>query len=463
MDLFLIPFLFSIFLFLPTSSSSSTITLPLTTFPSIPLTDHPWKTINYLISASLNRAQHLKAPQTKSNTSIQNVSLFPRSYGAYSISLAFGTPPQNLSFVFDTGSSLVWFPCTAGYRCSNCSFPNVDAATIPRFLPKLSSSAKIIGCRNPKCAWIFGPNLNSTCRNCNPKSRNCSDSCPGYGIQYGSGATAGFLLSETLDFPKKRVPDFLVGCSVLSVHQPAGIAGFGRGPESLPSQMRLKRFSYCLVSRRFDDSPVSSPLVLDSGSESDESKSNSLIYAPFRENPSGSNAAFREYYYLSLRRILIGRKPVKFSYKYLVPDSTGNGGAIIDSGSTFTFLDKPIFEAVAEELEKQLVKYPRAKGVEAQSGLRPCFDISKEESVKFPELVLKFKGGAKLSLPPVNYLALVTDAGVVCLTMMTDVAVVGGGGGPAIIFGAFQQQNVLVEYDLARDRIGFRKQRCTSN
>lgn len=154
---------------------------------------------------------------------------------------------------------------------------------------------------------------------------------------------------------------------------------------------------------------------------------------------------------------------MKFPYKYLVPDSTGNGGAIIDSGSTFTFLDKPIFEAVAEELEKQLVKYPRAKGVEAQSGLRPCFDISKEESVKFPELVLKFKGGAKLSLPPVNYLALVTDAGVVCLTMMTDVAVVGGGGGPAIIFGAFQQQNVLVEYDLARDRIGFRKQRCTSN
>lgn len=464
MEFFLIPFLLSIVLLLSASSSSSstTVTLPLTVFPSLPFA-HPWKNIKHLVSASLARAQHLKTPKTKSNTSIQNVALFPRSYGAYSISLAFGTPPQSLSLVFDTGSSLVWFPCTAGYRCSNCSFPNVDAATIPKFIPKLSSSARIIGCRNRKCSWIFGPNLKSSCRSCSPRSRKCSDTCPGYGIQYGSGATAGFLLSETLDFPEKRVPDFLVGCSVLSVHQPAGIAGFGRGPESLPSQMGLKRFSHCLVPRQFDDSPVSSPLVLDSSSESGESKNNSLIYAPFRENPSGSNAAFREYYYLTLRRILIGRKPVKFPYKYLVPNSAGNGGAIIDSGSTFTFLDKPIFEAVAEELEKQLVKYPRAKGVEAESGLRPCFDISKEESVEFPELILKFKGGATLALPPSNYLALVADTSVVCLTMITDVTFLGGGGGPAIIFGAFQQQNVLVQYDLAKERIGFRKQRCTGN
>lgn len=379
------------------------------------------------------------------------------------MSLRFGTPPQNLSFVFDTGSSLVWFPCTARYVCSNCSFPNSEASSIPKFIPKLSSSAKIIGCRNPKCAWIFGPDLKSRCRNCNPKSRNCSDSCPGYGIQYGSGATAGFLFSETLHFPERRVPDYLVGCSVFSVHQPAGIAGFGRGPESLPSQMRLKRFSYCLVSRRFDDLPVSSPLVLNSGSESGESKTNGLIYAPFRENPSGSNAAFREFYYLSLRRILIGGKPVKFPYRYLVPNSAGNGGAIIDSGSTFTFLDKPIFEAVAGELEKQMEKYPRSTIVEAQSGLRPCFDISKDETAEFPELVLKFKGGAKLALPAANYLALVTDSNVVCLTMMTDEGVGGvggGGGGPAIIIGAFQQQNVLVEYDLTKERIGFLKQKC---
>ncbi|TYK07446.1 aspartic proteinase nepenthesin-2-like [Cucumis melo var. makuwa] len=460
MEFLPIPFLFSIFLLLPTSSSSS-ITLPLTTFPSIPFTD-PLKTINHLLSASLSRAQHLKSPQSKSNTSTENVSLFPRSYGAYAVSLAFGTPPQNLSFIFDTGSSLVWFPCTAGYRCAHCSFPHVDPATISKFVPKLSSSVKIVGCRNPKCAWIFGPNLKSRCRNCNPKSRKCSDSCPGYGIQYGSGATAGILLSETLDLQNKRVPDFLVGCSVMSVRQPAGIAGFGRGPESLPSQMRLKRFSHCLLPRGFDDSPVSSPLVLDSGPESDESKTKSFIYAPFQENPSRSNTAFREYYYLSLRRILIGGKPVKFPYKYLVPDSTGKGGAIIDSGSTFTFLDKPIFEAIAGELEKQLVKYPRAKDIEAKTGLRPCFNISKEEeSAEFPEVALKFKGGGKLSLPPENYLVMVTDANVVCLTMMTNAEVVGVGGGPAIIFGAFQQQNVLVEYDLAKQRIGFRKQKCT--
>ncbi|KAJ6778507.1 hypothetical protein OIU74_002323 [Salix koriyanagi] len=92
-------------------------------------------------------------------------------------------------------------------------------------------------------------------------------------IQYGSGSTAGLLLSETLDFPnQKTIPDFLVGCSILSTRQPEGIAGFGRSPESLPSQLGLKKFSYCLVSHAFDDTPTSSDLVMHTGSGSGDTK-----------------------------------------------------------------------------------------------------------------------------------------------------------------------------------------------
>ncbi|KAK9921422.1 hypothetical protein M0R45_029931 [Rubus argutus] len=440
--------LFSLFLL---AFSSSKLTLPLSPLAQHPSSD-PIQTLSLLASASISRAHHIKRP--KSNSSLTKIPLYPHSYGGYSISLSFGTPPQTSSFVMDTGSSLVWFPCTSRYFCLRCSFPNIDPSKIPTFIPKLSSSSRIVGCQNPKCAWILGPEVNSECQN------SSGSGCPRYYLQYGLGSTSGLLLSESLDLPGKIVPDFLVGCSILSIRQPAGIAGFGRGPESLPSQMGLTKFSYCLISRRFNDGPESSDLVLHSDSNSDEDDYGGISYTPFQKNPGASNTAYREYYYLALRKIVVGGKHVKIPYKYLVPGSDDNGGTIVDSGSTLTFMERPVFEVVADAFAAQ-VKYTRAKDIENRTGLKPCFDISKEESVEFPELVFQFKGGAKMALPLSNYFSLITSSGVVCLTIVTD-GVVGPvmAVGPAVILGNFQQQNFYVEYDLEHERFGFRKQLC---
>ncbi|KAG7017489.1 Aspartyl protease family protein 2, partial [Cucurbita argyrosperma subsp. argyrosperma] len=435
-------------------ADTNPITLPLSSFPHHSSSD-PLQTLNFLASASQNRAHQIKAPKSKSN-SVSKSPLSPHSYGAYSTPLSFGTPSQTLHLIFDTGSSLVWLPCTSKYLCSECSFPKIDPARIPRFIPKLSSSSKLVGCQNPKCAWIFGPDVKSQCRSCNPKTENCTQTCPAYVVQYGSGSTAGLLLSETLDFPNKKITNFVVGCSFLSIHQPSGIAGFGRGSESLPSQMGLKKFAYCLASRKFDDSPHAGELILDSSG----AKTSGLTYTPFRQNPSVSNHAYKEYYYLTIRKIFVGNKAVKVPYKYLVPGPDGNGGSIIDSGSTFTFMDKPVFEAVAQEIEKQLANRTRATDVESLTGLRPCFDISKDKSVEFPELTFHLKGGAKWALPLSNYFALVSSSGVACLTVVTHKAAESGGG-PSIILGAFQQQNFYVEYDLVNQKIGFRQQTCS--
>ncbi|KAL0555291.1 hypothetical protein IC582_009234 [Cucumis melo] len=434
-------------------SNSNPITLPLNSSPHLSSSD-PLQALTFLASASKNRAHRIKTP--KSN-SVSKSPLSPHSYGAYSTPLSFGTPQQTLHLIFDTGSSLVWFPCTSRYLCTECSFPKIDPTGIPRFVPKLSSSSKLVGCQNPKCAWIFGPDVKSQCRSCNPKTENCTQTCPAYVVQYGSGSTAGLLLSETLDFPNKKIPNFVVGCSFLSIHQPSGIAGFGRGSESLPSQMGLKKFAYCLASRKFDDSAHSGQLILDSSGV----KTSGLTYTSFRQNPSVSNHAYKEYYYLNIRKIIVGNQAVKVPYKYLVPGPDGNGGSIIDSGSTFTFMDKPVLDVVAQEFEKQLANRTRATDVETLTGLRPCFDISKEKSVEFPELIFQFKGGAKWALPLNNYFALVSSSGVACLTVVTHNTEDGGGGGPSVILGAFQQQNFYVEYDLVNERLGFRKQTCT--
>ncbi|KAJ6361906.1 hypothetical protein OIU78_002332 [Salix suchowensis] len=407
------------------ATATATITIPLSAPSSTKLnisSKNPWGAVYHLASLSLSRAHHIKSPKT--NLSLIKTPLFPRSYGGYSISLSFGTPPQTTKLVMDTGSSLVWFPCTSRYLCSKCDFPNIEAAGIPTFMPKLSSSSNLIGCKNKKCSWLFGPKIQSRCQECDPTTQNCTQACPPYVLQYGSGSTAGLLLSETLDFPdKKTIPGFLVGCSLFSIRQPEGIAGFGRSPESLPSQLGLKKFSYCLVSHAFDDSPASSDLVLDTGS---------------------------------------GDTHVKLPYKFLVPGSDGNGGTIVDSGTTFTFMEKPVYELVAQEFEKQMTHYTVATEVQNHTGLRPCFNISGEKSVSAPELIFQFKGGAKMALPTANYFSFV-DSGVICLTIVSDSVVGSGfGGGPAIILGNYQQRNFHVEFDLENERFGFKQQNCVS-
>ncbi|XP_075509542.1 putative aspartyl protease At4g16563 [Primulina tabacum] len=446
-------FLFFYFLTLISVSSTRTTTLSLTPSAAAPPLTNPWQRLSHLAAASASRAHHLKHPKT--NISNTNVPVFPRSYGGYSISLRFGTPPQTLSFVMDTGSSLVWFPCTPRYSCSSCNFQNVK--NVSTFIPKSSSSSKIVGCKNRKCGWIF-PDVQ--CRNCDNRSTTCTEFCPPYIIQYGSGSTTGLLLSETLFFEEKSVDNFIVGCSLFSSRQPSGIAGFGRGPESLPAQMGLKKFSYCLVSHRFDDNPVSSDLLLVGGAGGTEKKSG-INYTPFGRNPTTGNSAFQDYYYVTLKRITVGGIEVKVPRKFLRPDSFGKGGAVLDSGTTFTFMENHIFEPIAQEFEKQVRKnYSRAVEIENQSGLRPCFNVSGEKSFTLPELSFHFKGGKRMELPLADYYSFLGDS-VVCLTMVTNNPDDGGiGPGPAIILGNYQQQNFYVEYDLENSRLGFRGELC---
>ncbi|KAF3953977.1 hypothetical protein CMV_020631 [Castanea mollissima] len=443
----------------------SSTTIPISHFHKYPL-PLPYQNLNYLASSSLTRAHHLKNPQTTTTTTTP---IFSHSYGAYSISLSFGTPSQTLPFLLDTGSDFTWFPCTHHYRCDNCSFSssttNPHQSPILPFIPKLSSSSKILGCLNPKCSWIH--RSNTQCKDCKQSSNNCTQICPPYLILYGSGSTGGIALSETLNLPNNTVHNFLVGCSVFSSFQPAGIVGFGRGLSSLPSQLGLNKFSYCLLSHHFDETTTTSSLVLDNSSN--KSQGLNLSYTNFVKNPKlADKPAFSVYYYVPLRHISVGGQRIKVPYRYLSPQLDGSGGAIVDSGTTFTFMSREVFELVAAEFGRQVKKQVRAEGVEAMTGLRPCFNVSKEmKTVSFPELRFHFKGGAEMALPLENIFAIAWEdekgsGGVACLTVVTD-GVAGERelvGGPSIILGNFQMQNFHVEFDLRNDRFGFRQQSC---
>lgn len=439
----------------------SSITIPLShSYTNQNPNQDSFQKLNHLVSNSITRAHHLKHPKISPTNSIATATttpVFSHSYGGYSISLSFGTPPQTLSFVMDTGSNFVWFPCTTHYLCKNCSFSS-SLPKISPFIPKQSSSTKIIGCNNPKCSWIHPTKLQ--CPDC--KNRNCSQICPPYLILYGSGTTGGIALSETLHLHGLTVPNFLVGCSVYSSRQPAGIAGFGRGLSSLPNQLGLSKFSYCLLSHKFDDTTESSSLILDSEFDS-EKKTTALVYTPLLKNPKvEGKPAFSVYYYVGLRRISVGDRFVKIPYKYLSPTEDGNGGTIIDSGTTFTFMSSEAFELLSNEFVSQVKNYKRDLLVENLTGLKPCFNVSGAKTVDLPQLTLHFKGGADVELPLENYFALVGGGELTaCLTVVSDgVQEPEAAGGPGIILGNFQMQNFHVEYDLRNERIGFKRESC---
>ncbi|WCJ41889.1 Eukaryotic aspartyl protease family protein [Euphorbia peplus] len=441
-------------------SLASSISIPLSlSHDSSYTTQNPVQNLNQLVLSSLARARHLKYPPAHHDhphPATAKTQVFSHGYGGYSISLSFGTPPQTMSFVMDTGSDFVWFPCTNHYLCKNCTFHS-SVGKISPFIPKKSSSTKIIGCKNPKCSWVHYAKLQ--CPQCSNNTKTCSQICPPYLILYGSGSTGGIALSETLHLNGLTVPNFLAGCSVFSSRQPAGIAGFGRGPSSLPNQLGLSKFSYCLISHKFDDTPKSSLLVLDSGYKNDK-KTSELMYTPFVDNPKVKDKPeFSVYYYIGLRRISVGSRNVKIPYKYLTPGKDGNGGTVIDSGTTFTYMAKDALEKLSSEFISQVKNYKRAVQVEQLTGLRPCFNVAGAKRLDFPKLTLHFKGGSDLELPTENYFAFV-GRGVACLTVVTDGVGPDLSVGPGIILGNFQMQNFEVEYDLRNKRLGFKKQLC---
>ncbi|XP_020081695.1 probable aspartyl protease At4g16563 [Ananas comosus] len=350
-----------------------------------------------------------------------------------------------------------------------------SSSPLPTFLPKSSSSSRLISCSNPSCLWIHPPRLLSRCRMRNSSSHAARPQlCPPYLLLYATGSTAGLLLADTLALPSRSLPGFVLGCSLFSDRQPpTGLAAFGRGAPSFPAQLGLNRFSYCLLSRRFDDdADVSGSLILGGGGGGGGDGDEGLSFVPFLRG-APSFPPFPAYYYVGLRRITVGGRRVRLPRRALVPDTAGSGGAIVDSGTTFTYLNPAAFAPLAAALLDRVAgRLNRSAAAERRTGLRPCFTLPQSPpraptaaaaELGLPELALHFNGGVDMRLPVENCFVLAgpatAAAEAVCLAVVSGDD--GGGAGPWIILGSFQQQNYYMVYDLEKDRLGFRPQSCS--
>ncbi|KAL7158920.1 hypothetical protein ABFS83_02G175600 [Erythranthe nasuta] len=344
--------------------------------------------------------------------------------GEYFTRLGVGTPAKYVYMVLDTGSDVVWIQCSPCRKCYTQSDPVFD--------PKKSKTFSGVACGSPLCRRLDSPGCGS--------QRKCL-----YQVSYGDGSfTVGDFSTETLTFRRRRVKNIALGCGHdnegLFVGA-GGLLGLGRGKLSFPTQAGRrfgKKFSYCLVDRSASSKPSS--LLF-----GESAVSRKAVFTPLLTNPK-----LDTFYYVGLNGMSVGgaRVPgITASLSKL--DASGNGGVIVDSGTSVTRLNRPAYVALRDAFRAGASNLKRGPDF---SLFDTCFDLSGKTEVKVPTVVMHFSG-ADVSLPASNYLIPVDSNGKFCF------AFAGTMSGLSII-GNIQQQGFRVVFDLASNRVGFTANGC---
>ncbi|CAL5013702.1 unnamed protein product [Urochloa decumbens] len=359
----------------------------------------------------------------------------------YLIHLGIGTPPQPVVLTFDTGSDLTWTQCQP---CLSC----FDQA-LPHFALSQSSTFGHFLCESAECQhlpyWSCGgrPWGNGSCV---------------YTYFYGDKSlTNGRLGFDTFTFAgsgtgrPSSVPGQPFGCGFFNSgsfkNNETGIAGFGRGPLSLPSRLKLDNFSHCFTTHPFNAAGVSKPssLLLDLPANLYRGARGAVQTTPLLQNPRVPTI-----YYLSLKGITVGRTRLPVPESAFALASNGTGGTIIDSGSSLTTVPPQVHRLLKAEFASQLVK---AGGASVDADNDQCFTVTPGARLEVPKLVLHFEG-ATLDLPRENYIFKFQEAGntTICLAFLQ--------GQSMTTIGNFQQQNLHVLYDLANNKLSFVHAQC---
>ncbi|KAG4195946.1 hypothetical protein ERO13_A06G140600v2 [Gossypium hirsutum] len=393
----------------------------------------------------------------------------------YLLTLIIGTPGQVIQVYMDTGSDLTWVPCgNLSFDCLDCDDYR-NNKLIGTFSPSSSSSSFRDTCGSPFCIDIhssdnsFDTCIEAGCSLSTLLKATCSRPCPSFAYSYGEGGlVAGTLTRDNLrvhgssPYITKDVPRFSFGCVGSTYREPIGIAGFGRGVLSLPSQLGFlqKGFSHCFLAFKYaNNQNISSPLFM---GDTATSSSDNMQFTQMLKSPM-----FPNYYYIGLEAITVGNvKSAEVPLNLREFDSQGNGGMLIDSGTTYTHLPEPFYSQLLSMLQP-MIAYPRATDVERRTGFDLCYEVpcpnNRFTNDPFPSITFHFMNNVSLVLPQANYFyamsAPTNSTGVKCLLFqsMDDSSY-----GPAGVFGNFQQQDVKVVYDLEKERIGFQPMDCAA-
>ncbi|KAK4360655.1 hypothetical protein RND71_019607 [Anisodus tanguticus] len=345
------------------------------------------------------------------------------------VSLFVGSPPQQVTMVLDTGSELSWLHCKK------------TPTTPSTFNQLVSSSYSPIPCSSSTCRTKTRDF--SVPVSCDPK-KFCHAT-----LSYADASSVeGNLAGETFRINNLNLPGLVFGCmDAGSSSNPdedsktTGLIGMNRGALSFVSQMGYPKFSYCISGRDSNG-------VLLFG-EANLSWLKPRKYTPLVQMPTPLPYFDRVAYTVQLEGIKVAGTVLPLHKSVFVPDHTGAGQTMVDSGTQFTFLLGPAYTALKNEFMKQ------TKGL-----LRILND---------PNFVFQGANGLVLPSGVDSYDITAVTNGVTrgkdqvyCFTMGNSDLL----GIEAYVIGHHHQQNFWMEFDLLNSRVGLaecteRKQRMS--
>ncbi|KAK3034265.1 hypothetical protein RJ639_032200 [Escallonia herrerae] len=361
------------------------------------------------------------------------------------VSLTVGTPPQNVTMVLDTGSELSWLQC------------NTTRVTQPTFDKNRSTSYSPINCSSPTCTTRTRDF--SLPASCDPNNL-CHAT-----LSYADASSAeGNLAADTFNFGGSDIPGVVFGCmdSGFSSNsdedsKTTGLMGMNRGSLSFVSQMSFPKFSYCISG--FDFSGV---LLL---GESNFTWLTQLNYTPLIQISTPLPYFDRAAYTVQLEGIKVSEKVLPLPKSVYVPDHTGAGQTMVDSGTQFTFLLGPAYSALRNEFLNQTGKILRVlddPNFVFQGAMDLCYLVPQNTTSlpQLPTVSLMFRG-AEMSVSGDRLLYRVRgevrgNDSVYCFTFGNSELL----GIEAFVIGNHHQQNMWMEFDLQKSRMGFAQVRC---
>lgn len=360
----------------------------------------------------------------------------PAGAGEYYSEFYIGTPPQLVLAMVDLGSDLVWIP---EYSCRFC--PKLTSIIKSYFFPTSSSSFTPLPSLSDSCRKIEGTHVEDDTTSCMVHV----GSAEGY---WGAPefALESVRLNGSARHRRHAIKKLLIGVSGVQVPT-GGVLGLGQGKMSFASQLgkfylpaSRNKFSYCLADT---DEPTGSSLIF-GGYQPDTD----LLFTPLNKHPH-----VETFYYVNLVGVAVNGVKLPISSDIRGLNEAGEGGAIIDPGTSFSKFPQPVFELIVAAF-KSFTKLPMT----SVPGFALCYNISNIAALPFPTVSLIFEGQVEMKLPVENSLVVGNEQGdAMCLAMVP-----GAPGAPSII-GGTQQQNFYMVFDRERSRLGFAPRLCASS
>ncbi|KAK9271854.1 hypothetical protein L1049_002219 [Liquidambar formosana] len=279
-----------------------------------------------------------------------------------------GTPNVSFLVALDDGSDLLWVPCDC-IQCAplSASYYNSLDKDLNEYSPSGSNTSKHLSCSHQLCE--SGPN-------CKSPKQPCT-----YTVNYYSENTSssGLLVEDTLhlasgsdDASNTSVQaSVIIGCGrqqsggYLDGVAPDGLMGLGLGEISVPSSLAKAGLVKNSFSMCFDEDDYGRLFFGDLGLATQQS-------TPFL--PSDGKYTT---YIVGVDACCIGNSCLEqTSFK-----------ALVDSGTSFTFLPDEVYERVVEEFDSRVNATSSSyKG----SPWKYCYDSSSQDSLKIPSVTFMF-------------------------------------------------------------------------